>query len=266
VAAPERVVAGVYSQEKRSGKMNENPGRIPEEMDDVSPSGQVEGGFWASLIDIFIDPVKVFKRIGAGLPWWQPFIVIAIATSVIAYFQQPINRQIFMLNERGLSEEQLQAQGEMMDKFGFVGLFAAPLILLFIYVILAALCNVAVNLVSGKSNFKKMLSLLNFTAFIGLIEQGLKMLIIHNKGIEEITSSDDLYLTSFSLNIFARADGILRAVLESFSIFGIWFLILFTSGVSVVYGINRKAAIAPTIVIWVLGVLMIMLQGLGGGG
>jgi hypothetical protein len=171
-----------------------------------------------------------------------------------------------MLNERGLSEEQLQAQGEMMDKFGFVGLFAAPLILLFIYVILAALCNVAVNLVSGKSNFKKMLSLLNFTAFIGLIEQGLKMLIIHNKGIEEITSSDDLYLTSFSLNIFARTDGILRAVLESFSIFGIWFLILFTVGVSVVYGITRKAAIAPTIVIWALGVLMIMLQGLGGGG
>ncbi len=244
--------------------MNENPGSVPEEMEEVSASGEVEGGFWASLIDIFIDPVKVFRRIGAGLPWWQPFIVIAIASSVIAYFQQPITRQLFLLNERGLSEEQLQAQGEMMEKFGSVGLILAPIAVLVIYVILAALCNVAVNLVSGRSSFKKMLCLLNFTAIIGLIEQGLKMLIIHNKGIEEITSRDDLYLTSFSLNIFARADGILRAVLESLSIFGIWFLILFTVGISIIYGVSRKAALVPVLVVWLLGVVMLMLQGLGG--
>jgi len=245
--------------------MNENPGRIPEEMDELSPSGEGRGGFVASLIDIFIDPVKVFKRIKAGLPWWQPFIVIAIASSAIAYFQQPITRHLFLLNERGLSEEQLQAQGEIMEKFGLVGMIAAPLVVLLIYVILAALCNVTANLVSGKSSFKKMLSLLSFTAFIGLIEQGLKMLIIHMKGIEEITSRDDLYLTTFSLNIFAKSDGILRAVLESLSIFGIWFLILFTIGVSVVYGISRKAALGPVLVMWLLGVVLMMLEGLGGG-
>jgi len=246
--------------------MNENPGRTPEEMEEVSPSGGDRGGFWASLIDIFIDPVKVFKRIGAGLPWWQPYIVIAIASSAIAYFQQPINKQIFMLNERGLSEEQLQSQGEMMDKFGMIGLIAAPIVILVIYVILAALCNVTANLVSGKSSFKKMLSLLSFTSFVGLIEQGLKMLIIHNKGIENITSRDDLFATSFSPNIFINADGLLRAVLESFSIFQIWFLILFTIGVSVVYEVDRKTAVVPTVVVWVLGVLMLMLNGLGGGG
>jgi hypothetical protein len=245
--------------------MNENPGGIPEEMEEVSSSGQVEGGFWASLIDIFIDPVKVFKRIGAGLPWWQPFIFIAIASSAIAYFQQPIVKQLFLLNENGLSEEQLQAQGDVMDKFGFVGLILAPIAVLVIYLILAALCNVAVNLVSGKSNFKKMLCLLNFTAFVGIIEQALRMLIIHKRGIEEIASRDELYSVSFSLTRFVEADGFLRAVLESFSLFQIWFLILFTVGVSVTYEISRKAALAPTIVVWVLGVLMIMLQGLGGG-
>ena len=54
------------------------------------------------------------------------------------------------------------------------------------------------------------------------------------------------------------------AVLESLSIFGIWFLILFTVGVSVVYGISRKAAIVPVLVVWLLGVVMLMLEGLGG--
>ncbi len=245
--------------------MNENPGSVPEGIEEISPSGEVEGGFWASLIDIFIDPVKVFKRIGSGLPWWQPFIVIAIASSVIAHFQQPIIKQLFMLNEGGMSEEQLQAQGDAMDKFGFVGLILAPIAVLIIYLVLAALCNVAVNLVSGKSNFKKMLCLLNFTAFVGIIEQALRMLIIHKRGIEEITSRDELYSVSFSLTRFVESDGFLRAVLESFSLFQIWFLILFTIGVSVTYEISRKAALAPTIVVWVLGVLMIMLQGLGGG-
>ncbi len=244
--------------------MNDNPGRIPEEMEEISPSGEGRGGFGASLIDIFIDPVKVFRRIKAGLPWWQPFSVVAIVIAVISYFQIPINKQILLLNEKGVSAEQLQTQGEMMDKFSLIGVIAAPLVVLLIYVILAALCNVAANLVSGKSSFKKMLSLLGFTAFVGLIEQGLKMLILHMRGIENITSHDDLYAVSFSLTRFVESDGILRAVLESFSIFQIWFLILFIIGVSVVYETDRKTAIVPTIVIWVLGVLGIMLQGLGG--
>lgn len=246
--------------------MNENPGGIPEDMEEVSPSGEGKGGFWASLIDIFIEPVKVFIRIKAGLPWWQPFAVVAIVIAVISYFQIPINRQIFLLNERGLSAEQLQAQGEMIEKFSLIGVIAAPLIVLLIYVILAALCNVTANLVSGKSSFKKMLSLLSFTAFVGLIEQSLKMLILYMRGIENIASRDDLYSVSFSLTRFIESDGILRAVLESFSIFQIWFLILFTIGVSVVYEIDWKTATVPTIVVWVLGVLGIMLQGLGGGG
>jgi hypothetical protein len=245
--------------------MNENPGRIPEEMDELSPSGEGRGGFVASLIDIFIDPVKVFKRIKAGLPWWQPFIIVAIVIAVISYFQIPINKQLVMLNERGLSAEQLETQAEVMGKFALIGVIAAPLVVLLIYVILAALCNVTANLVSGKSSFKKMLSLLTFTGFVGLIEQSLKMLILHMRGIENIASRDDLYSVSFSLNRFIESDGILRAVLESFSIFQIWFLILFTIGVSVVYEIDRSKAIVPTIVVWVLGVLGIMLQGLGGG-
>ena len=37
--------------------MNENPGSVPEGIEEISPSGEVEGGFWASLIDIFIDAV-----------------------------------------------------------------------------------------------------------------------------------------------------------------------------------------------------------------
>ena len=245
--------------------MNDNQGRIPEQMEEVSSSGEGGGGFVASLIDIFIDPVKVFKRIKAGLPWWQPFTIVAIAIAVISYFQIPLNKQLVLLNERGLTAEQLESQVEITDKLAIIGVIAAPLVVLLIYVILAALCNVTANLVSGKSSFKKMLSLLSFTSFVGLIEQGLKMLILHMRGIENITSRDDLYSVSFSLTRFIESDGILRAVLESFSIFQIWFLILFTIGVSVVYEIDRKTAIVPTIVVWVLGVLGIMLQGLGGG-
>ncbi len=246
--------------------MNENPGNIPEEMEEVSPASEEKGGFWASLIDIFIDPVKVFKRIKTGLPWWQPFIVIAIAMSVISYFQIPLNRQLMLLNERGVSAEQLEQQIEIADKFAMIGLIVAPLIVLLVYVIIAALCNVTANLVSGKSSFKKMLCLVSFAGIIGIIEQSLKMLILHMKGIENIASRDDLYAVSFSLTRFIESDGILRALLESLSIFGIWFLIIFTIGVSVVYETDRKTAVVPTIVIWVLGVLGIMLQGLGGGG
>ena len=50
----------------------------------------VKGGFFTSLIDIFLDPSKVFKRIDAGLQWWKAFIVLAIANVVLTWFALPL--------------------------------------------------------------------------------------------------------------------------------------------------------------------------------
>ena len=107
---------------------------------------EVKGGFFTSLIDIFLDPSKVFMRINAGLQWWKAFIFLAIANAAITWFSLPLQIHLASLNVRGLSEEQLDMALHQMESFGWIGVVGAPVGLLVVFVIIAGLVNLIVNL------------------------------------------------------------------------------------------------------------------------
>lgn len=229
------------------------------------PEGESAGGLWISLIEIFVDPQKVFRRIAAGLAWWKPWIVIAVLTVIITWLSQPINIRLAELNPRGVSPEQLEAQIDMMRRFGFVGLILAPLAVLLISVILAGLVNVTVNLTSGRSGFKQILCLMQFTGLIGVIEQGLRLGILHARGMPDIESMNDARV-SFGLAAlpwFSEAGTFARAVMDSLSVFQIWYLIVFTLGIAAIFRISRGKAVVSAVVVWVITIALLMLQGLG---
>jgi len=67
-----------------------NNDRYPNEGAELAASGEAAGSFFPAIIDIFIDPVKVFRRVGAGLTWWKPYIVIAVISVIHAWLSLPI--------------------------------------------------------------------------------------------------------------------------------------------------------------------------------
>ncbi|MDD3643424.1 MAG: YIP1 family protein [Candidatus Krumholzibacteria bacterium] len=244
--------------------MNGYSGAGPAGGSSASVEGQPSGGLWISLVEIFVDPQKVFHRIAAGLAWWKPWIVIAVLTVVIAWIGQPVNLQVAGLNPRDLPPEQLEAQLDAMRRFGFVGLILAPLAMLLIFVIIAAIVNITVNLASGRSGFKKVLCLMQFAGLIGVVEQGLRLGILHMKGIETIESSGDARVSfgMAALPWFSEAGNFARAVMDSLSVFQIWYLIVFTLGIAAIFRISRGKAVAATVVVWVISIALLMLQGL----
>lgn len=232
---------------------------------DVPPVQESGGGFWVSLIEIFIDPQKVFSRIARGLEWWKPFIVVALLTVALSYFQQPISVKVIELNVRGLTAEQLEVQRQAMERFGFVSMIIAPIAVLVMSLVIALLVNVTVNLASGRSGFWRILCLLQFAGLIGFLEQGLKLIVIHLRGIETVEALSDLRV-SFGLAALPRlaeTEGFVFALLESLSVFQIWYLIVLTFGIAAIFGIGRGRVVPATIVVWLIGLAMLSLGNLG---
>jgi len=245
--------------------MNEYSGTGPAGGRSAPPEGEASGGLWISLIEIFVDPQKVFRRIAGGLAWWKPWIVMAVLTAVIAWLSQPINLQLASLNPRGIPPDQLEAQLEMAKRFGFIGLILAPAAVLLISVIMAGIINVTVNLTSGRSGFTKILCLMQLTGLIGVVEQGLRLGILHARGIDTIESMSDSRV-SFGLAAIpalSETGNFARAVMDSLSVFQIWYLVVFTLGIAAIFRISRGKAAVSGIVVWVISVALLMLQGLG---
>lgn len=219
---------------------------------------EVKGGFLASLIDIYLDPSKVFKRIDAGLQWWKAFIVLAIINMAITWVNLPLQRQLASLNPGGIPADQLEARLQVMDRFSWIGVVTTPIFIIVVLMIVAGLVNVISNLVSARSEFKKTLSLITFAGMIGLLEQILTTVIVHMRGIETIEAPGDAVVRLGPGALLPDAGGFLAAALQALSVFQIWYYIVFVLGLAYIFRMSWKKALVPAFVLWILSVVFIM--------
>ncbi|MBN2070203.1 MAG: YIP1 family protein [Candidatus Krumholzibacteriota bacterium] len=241
--------------------MDENGGNRMEGNAVETTSGSKQtGGLFASLLDIFIDPPKVFRRIDQGMEWWKGFIPLVIINMVIAWFSLPVQRALVALNERGLSEEQVQATIEGMEKLGWVGLIAVPIVIIIMLLIAAGITNLVINIVSARSDFKKCLSLMTFAGFISVLEQAISVIVVRSRGLDAVESAADLQIQIGPGALFTEAEGFMAALWKSLSLFQIWYFIVFVLGLSVIFRIDRKKAAVPAIVMWLIGLGFIFIS------
>ncbi|UCF05131.1 MAG: YIP1 family protein [bacterium] len=228
-------------------------------------SQEVTGGFLQSIMDIFIDPGKVFKRIDTGLTWWKPFILVSVVSMIIGWLMLPMRRRLLELNVTGMPEEQLEQALQGMDRFGVIGLIAVPILLVIVLLIIAGIAHLFISFVSSDANFKKTLSLTSYTNLIPMLGQIIMVIVLRMKGIESVESTADLQL-SFSLApLFPELAGFLKAFVESLGLFNIWFYIIFLLGIAAIFKVERSKALVPVIPIWLLTIVLTYLQTLGGG-
>ena len=225
-----------------------------------------KGGFLSSIVDIFVDPFKVFARIDAGLSWWKPFVLVAVVSTILTYLLLPFQKKLITLNTRGLTEEQLQKTAEGFDKFGPLTLITVPLFLIVVFLIVAGIVHIAVNIMSSRSSYKKTLSLVSFCGIITLIEQIISTAVLRMRGTEGIESAADMKFSLSLAPLLGEGKGLLNAVLQSLSIFQIWYYVVLVLGIAAIFKLTRKAAIVPVLPIWIFGVLVLWIGGKFGGG
>ena len=220
---------------------------------------EVKGGFVQSILDIFIDPMKVFHRIRGGLTWWKPFVLTAVIGIINGYLMMPFTVKRIELNPSDLPPEQLQAAVERVEKFGFVGLIATPIIFLVIYLIMAGIAHIVINIMSSEASFKKTLSLVSYAGLISILGQIISTVILRMRGVENVESMADLKVSLSLAALFPDLKGVGYAFLESLSIFSIWYYILFLLGTAVIFRMSRSRALVPVIIMWLLSFLFVAL-------
>jgi hypothetical protein len=185
---------------------------------------------------------------------------------VMVHLQVPINEQVMSLNERGLNEEQLEMAMDNMETFRIVGYIAAPVVALIIYLLSAAVVNITANLMSGRTDYKKALSLCIFAGFIPLVEQIISVVVIRMRGVENIESAAEAQLSLSLAPLFPDAGNFLSSFLKSLSIFSVWFYIVMALGIAAIYRIEVKKSAVPVVILWIISFLFIYLGSLFSGG
>lgn len=243
---------------------NQENVRMPESGD--RPAQGSKGGFLASIVDIFVDPFKVFARIDAGLSWWKPFVLVTVVATALSYLMLPFQKRLIELNPRGMGEAQLQQAVDGFDKFAPLTLVTVPVFLIIVYLVLAGIVHLAINIMSTRSSYKKTLSLVSFCGIITIIEQIISTAVLRVRGVESVESAADMKFSLSLAPLVGGGEGFFNAVLQSLSVFQIWYYVVLVLGIAAIFKLTRKAAIIPALPLWIVSILMLWIGSKFGGG
>jgi hypothetical protein len=141
-----------------------------------------------------------------------------------------------------------------------------PIGLIIFYLLAAGVVHLVINIMSSRSSFKKTLSLISFCGIISIIEQIISTVVLKMRGVEGVESAADMKFSLSLAPLLSDGKGLLNAVLQSLSIFSIWYYVVLVLGIAAIFKLSRKAAIVPVLPIWIFGVLMLWIGGKFGGG
>lgn len=202
---------------------------------------------------IFVSPSRVFANIREGrAPWWQPWLFVSAVGIVLGYFALPIQRELVVLNPSGMSPEQLEQQIDWITRFGWLQVLAAPLYALLAAVIMTGVTYILVSMMSEKASFSKYFAIMFYASCVAIMAQVVSTFVVRMRGVSAIRSADDAQAT-LSLGYIFNPDGaVLRGLMDSVEVFGVWSLILVAMGLIHVFEISRNRALAVVIPLWLV--------------
>jgi hypothetical protein len=230
-------------------------------MTDVLPEQEVPRpsmGFIQRFVAIFVSPRKVFAEVDRGSPWWEPWIWGSVLQVVIAYAVLPVQIRLFELTRGTMPPEQFEAQLAKMQQFPikYLGVLTAPITVLFVAVVFAALSYIAVSVLSERSNFKKHLTIYLWSSLVASVGILLSNIVVRMRGLDQVRSYRDALAPFGPAALITEGSKIWYALLSTLDVFSIWAYILVAVGVTQVFGMSRRASLLVVVPIWLLSILI----------
>lgn len=161
----------------------------------------------------------------------------------------------------GLSGAQLDQAVRMTETFSRVGAFASPVLILAFVALFAALVMLMASMMSIKVKFRDVFSLLSVCGLINCIQIIASYFVLKAKA-DEISSMQQLQ-PPFGLDIFfADLKGPLLAILNYFSLFQVWYLVILTLAFAHLTRTSKGKAFAAITPAWLIPLLFKILGSL----
>ena len=223
------------------------------------------GDGFIGMFNAFVDPAGLAKRVPAPLSWLWPVITLVIIYVVFGYLMLPytlavvdlaINQRI---REQNIPLEQAQRAADVAHKIYQFLPVATPVIFLLFLLLFAWLVSAMASMAGVRAKFRDIFALMAACQLIQSLQTIAIYIVVRAKG-DEITSQEQL-TPPFGLDIFLQnIHGALFGLVNFFSIFEIWYLVVLTFGLAYLGKSSKSKAFFAITPAWVLTLIIRMVQ------
>ncbi|HEX4593718.1 MAG TPA: hypothetical protein VH157_05570, partial [Bryobacteraceae bacterium] len=173
---------------------------MAEENPSVTNAGVTSEGVATSLagmLNAFVDPMGLAKRVKAKLFWLWPLITICIIYIVIGYLMLPYTMQLvdFSMQQRaaaqGIPPERMETARNMAHTISQVGIAFTPIFVVGVLALLAWLVTVTGSIVGLRAKFRDVFSLMAACSLISSLQVIATYIVVRTKG-DEVQSPEQL--------------------------------------------------------------------------
>jgi hypothetical protein len=218
------------------------------------PNASLKEGL-LGLVNVYIDPVSTARRVQLKWFWAYPLVVVSIISAIVVLQLIPFTLQATRMDPpNGISGAQLE-QALTWTSIGMkIGAYCSPIIIL-IFTAIAALLVMAVGaIIDARVRFQHLLSLLLTCGMVSVLQQVATVVVLASKGLDDIQNRQQLQVP-FGLDIFVNSTGALSGLLNFFSIFMIWYIVILGLTYSHLAKVSKGKAFFATAPAWVVPML-----------
>lgn len=219
----------------------------------------------SGMFNAFVDPAGLAKSARARLFWLWPLIVVCVIYIVVGYLMLPYTMQLVdvSISQRAAAQsipaERMETARNMAHTFSTVGIAFAPIFVIGVLALLAWLVSVTGSIVGLRAKFRDVFSLMAACSLISSLQYIATYIVIRAKG-DEIQSPEQM-MAPFGLDIFIQdVHGPLLALLNFFSIFEIWYLVILGLSLAYLAGSSKGKAFAAITPAWVIPLLLVIVR------
>jgi hypothetical protein len=215
------------------------------------------------MLNVFIDPKATAKRIPAPLAWLWPLITLSIIYGVFTYLMLPYTMALIdlRLSQQNTPPEQAERARNLVHAIYQFLPIVTPIFVVVLLLLLALLVSGMGSVAGLRTKFRDVFSLMAACQIISSLQAAAIYIVVHAKG-DEITSQEQL-TPAFGLDIFLQnIHGALFALVNFFSIFEIWYLIVLTFGLAYLAKVSKGKAFFAITPAWLLPLILRVIQGM----
>lgn len=208
------------------------------------------------VLAMFFAPVMTFRSL-ASQPrygWVPPFLVCGLCSIVMTWGTAPIMRALFVnhlpsdVGQARISDMLISMQQQQQ-----IDLVTAPLDLLVRWLVHAGCLWLLIQLMNTPIRFSTTLMVVGYACTVVSLGDLLNLLTLHWHGVDQ--ARDPLALLgAFGLDRVApgtQGPG-MESLLRRVNVFSLWHLTLLITGLSIAGGLERKKAVAVSLVTWLV--------------
>jgi hypothetical protein len=212
------------------------------------------------MFNIFMDPEGAAKNVRLSWSWAPPLVLSSLIIAICGYLLIPTTLRAMQINPPGnMSPADLEKAMPMIQFTQKLGAIGSPVIIAIFALIGAGILTGVCAVLDISSRFKQNFSLVCHAGLIGAVGYlaGFVVVMLNRDSIQSLRDLRPGF--GFDLLLSEGANRFLHAVLNFFSLFMLWHILMLGLTFAALTRVSKGKAFGATAPVWMLGLIFALL-------